>query len=509
MPGLTRLSAPLRSAASPSGRARALAVAGGLLALAVAVALFTRYSLDDTLRRDEAIYTYGGQQLAHGVPVYVSIFDPKGPLAAMLAGGGVALADLLKADGVHTVRIVFLVTACLAVGAVYLLGLGLWRSPLAALTAAVVLTAFRGFAYDAIGGPDAKTPGIFVGVLAMALLVRRRWFWGAFAGALAALVWQPLVVYVLVAVVAAATSARRGDRRRDIGLAVAGAAVPVLAVVAYFAIAGALPQFVEAAVRFPLTGVYRPPRTVGYRIGLIFSVVHGGYGKIGAVLLWGGLVALAAGLVLRLARTRGAALRDPYATVVVLSFIGLAAFSLHDFQGYPDVYPLLPYGAVGFGEAVFVARALLSRRPPRLATAAVVAAALAAVIAVSWASYSTPSLRRTALVRERADVREIQRMAGGRRLYALGDPTPLVLSAQRNPSRYIYLGSGVADWAVHHHFGSKAAWHRSIRAAHPGAITLAGWSLDGLPEQRMARWLRAHYAERRVGRWEVFLPRRS
>ena len=37
---------------------------GAIFALAIAVALYTRFSLDDTLRRDEAIYAYGGQQLA-------------------------------------------------------------------------------------------------------------------------------------------------------------------------------------------------------------------------------------------------------------------------------------------------------------------------------------------------------------------------------------------------------------------------------------------------------------
>jgi hypothetical protein len=52
----------------------------------------TRFSLDDSMRRDEAIYAYGGQQLAAGVPVYAGIFDPKTPVAQTLAGVGAALA---------------------------------------------------------------------------------------------------------------------------------------------------------------------------------------------------------------------------------------------------------------------------------------------------------------------------------------------------------------------------------------------------------------------------------
>jgi hypothetical protein len=52
-----------------------------LLALVIAVALFSRFSIDAELRRDEAIYAYGGQQLAQGVRPYVRILDPKTPLA--------------------------------------------------------------------------------------------------------------------------------------------------------------------------------------------------------------------------------------------------------------------------------------------------------------------------------------------------------------------------------------------------------------------------------------------
>ena len=47
-----------------------------------------------------------------------------------------------------------------------------------------MFVAFRGFAIDALGGPNAKTPGIFFCVLAMWLLAGRRWFWGALAAGL-------------------------------------------------------------------------------------------------------------------------------------------------------------------------------------------------------------------------------------------------------------------------------------------------------------------------------------
>src|SRR3954466_7236823 len=160
---------------------RGIGWAGAVLALVVAVALFTRFSFDDTMRRDEAIYAYGGQQLAAGVPLYRGIFDPKTPGAQALAGAAAAVAPGRGFADVHAIRVAFFAAACLSVVAVYWLGLVLWGSPLAALLGATVFASFRSFALDAVGGPDAKTPGILFAVLALALLVRRRWFWGALA----------------------------------------------------------------------------------------------------------------------------------------------------------------------------------------------------------------------------------------------------------------------------------------------------------------------------------------
>src|SRR4051812_31030603 len=188
---------------------RGIGWAGAVLALAVAVTLFTRFSFDDTMRRDEAIYAYGGQQLAAGVPLYHGIFDPKTPIAQALAGVAAALAPGRGFGDVHAIRLAFFAAACLSVVAVYWLGLALWGSPPAALLGATVFASFRAFALDAVGGPDAKTPGTLFAVLALTLLVRRRWFWGALAGSLAALVWQPFAVYVVVTVAAAAVGARR------------------------------------------------------------------------------------------------------------------------------------------------------------------------------------------------------------------------------------------------------------------------------------------------------------
>src|SRR4051794_30809868 len=112
---------------------RVVIAGGAALSLLAAVALFTRLRVHGALSRDESIYVYGGQQWADGVPFYVSTFDPKTPLSALLAALAVALHRGPTGDGIVAIRIVFGVLACLTVVAQYWLGRRLWDSAMAGL----------------------------------------------------------------------------------------------------------------------------------------------------------------------------------------------------------------------------------------------------------------------------------------------------------------------------------------------------------------------------------------
>src|SRR3954451_1374346 len=327
-------------------RPNSLAWRAGELALLVATLLYTQFSIQGNLSRDEAIYTYGGQQLVDGVPVYQGIFDPKPPLPTFLTAAGVAAGRAVGEDELVMLRYEFLLFSLLTVGAVYLLGLRLWRSPVAALGGAVTFIVFRGFATDALGGPGAKTPGVLLSVVALLLLVERRWFWAAFAGSFAFLDWQPLGLYAVAAVVAAFVLSEA--RWREAGKALAGAAIPLAATVVYLALAGDLSQFFEASFDFPATRLYPDPIPLWQRIGGITHVVNKFYTE-GRVLFWAGLVLLPVVLLRRHVR------RPTVVVMVLVTLLGFVALSLTDFQGYPDLFPLLPYAAIGIAGVVAVA----------------------------------------------------------------------------------------------------------------------------------------------------------
>lgn len=480
----------------PRGRA---AWAGLLITLALAVGLFTRFSIDDRMNRDEAVWMYGAQQFVEGVPYYNAIFDAKTPLAPMLAAAGVKFARVTGGNDVHAARIVFLAFAVAAAAGMYELGLALWGTVLAGLLTAVAFLAFKGFAFDALGGPDAKTPGVAFSVLAMLAILRRRWLWAGVLGALAFLCWQPLAVYVAVGVLAALVVREPAERARSALRVVAGAAGPIAATFVYFWIAGGLSAFVDDAFRFPVEGLRRSGDSVGQRLGRIRDVVGAQYNALHGWVFWGGLIALGAVVVVALVRGRRGALTQPLLCVVALSLLAFVGFSLHDFQGYADVYPLLPYAGLGIG-----AVALLAGANRLLQGGLLVAVALLA--AFTWHDYiavpeSTVSLK---VQESRADT--VDALLGpGERLYAVGDPTSFAMTHRRSPTPYIYLGSGVLAWELkREHIGLGGLLAR-IRAYDPGVIVIHTFSVSGPRTRAFVRSLNRGYVRRYMGSWQLLV----
>ena len=481
-------------------------LAGGVVSLAVGAALFARWGINGGLSRDEAIYTYSGQQLAHGVPPYTSIFDPKGPLASLIAGVAATVARVSGRNDIYAIRLAFFVCSCLAVVAIYLLAMRLFRSVLAGVVAAVVFASFTGFAEDALSGPDAKTPGVLAAVLAMWLMTRRQWFWAALVGAIAFLDWQPLVIYPVMAGVIAIVSSPAGQRLRSLAMAVAGAALPLIVVTIYFAAAGGLRNFFVSAFVFPATGVVRRPETEGHRLRHIVAVVHQFYGVSG-ILFWVGLVALLLLVVAHLIRNRANlrdALRAPLILVVFVTLLAEVGYACVDFQSYPDVLPLLAYPALGLAGAVAVLVRLLKSVPARVATASVLVG-LALLTGFSWSWFGSAPANDNALRAQGADACAVERMLGpGGRLWAMGDPAPLVMLHRRNPDRFIYLGSGVDRWKVDHTPGGFDGWTSQVRTADPAVVTMNFWRGD--LAKAMRSWLLAsRYRSSWVGQWHVYL----
>jgi hypothetical protein len=197
--------------------------------------------------------------------------------------------------------------------------------------------------------------------------------------------------------------------------------------------------------------------------------------------------------------------QDPLLIMVLPPLVFLLVFSIIDFQGYDDAYPLLPYAALGIAGAAAAGISVLRKRSTDLArTLPLIGATMLVALPLAW--YVQPRAEDAELVAQRRDAAAANALLGGDgRLYAIGNPALLVLTGRANPSPYIYLSAGVDQWVVDHTPGGLAGWQRRIEASDPDMVHLNAW-ITSLPyRDRMLAWLRRHYDEIQIGDLDLFV----
>lgn len=481
--------------------------AGGLAAVLIAAVVYSQFNLYSSVGRDSAIYIYGGQQFAEGVPPYASIMDPKGPMTDILCGFGVLVARLFGRNDVLVIRMEFAALAIVSVLGVYLLVLELWHSVVGAVVAAAVFTWFKKYAGDGFNGPDGHTPGIVFLVFAMWLTVRRKWYWAGFAASLAFLSWQPLFAYpVIVLVCAVAWSP--GNRVRAAALTVAGVVSPLAILFIYYAAEGYPGKLFEGTFLFPLTGTYRPPVTFAERWRWIFNDIPASFGSSAIFLAVGlALVFAVAARTMIVGRIgwRERAL-SPIVLLVALSLVAQIGYVFYDYIGWTHAFPLLPYGAIGCGAGTVYLLRRLAPLPQGRRIASVVVLAAVAMLTVGYAvAYHQPTSD-TGLLSEKASACAIQRaVAPQTTLWVIDQPVPLVLLHRRNPDNYPYVGSGLADWKVAHTAGGFAAWTAQIKA-RASVVVMDAWREVIPVRAQMKHFLSTNgYRFGYIGPWKVWV----
>ena len=456
------------------------------------LAVFALHGTNGMLSRDLGIYAYAGQQVADGVPPYVGVLNRAGPLAHVLPGVGVLLARLVGLDDLFGIRLLYLVFASACVVLVHLLARDLFGSPWAGLAAATAFLSFSGFIVYASGGPREKTPMVLFLLVSLLAAGRRRWVTaGVFLG-LATLVLQTILTVGAPAVLVAALLGEVGrDRLVACLRIVAGGATVLAAAVLYFLAVGHLDDFVQAFV--VINAEYTRAAGPSGVVDDWHRVVRG-YGA-STLILVGGLVALPA---LAVAAHRRA---DPAAPLLAGLSVGTLtgiAWMLHDFDSWPDAYPVLPLAAVGAGGAVaWLARRLGARSGIALVVAwSLVATGMALTFSLGQRDHDLEAQRRSvdAMLRELPDAT----------IVSLQAPQPLVLSGRRNPTRHQMFANGLGTYVDDTWPGGLPGFQRALLDSHPDLVAI------GTPgNERWRRVMAADYV--RVGRapgW-IWLARRS
>ncbi len=431
-----------------------------------ALVVYLLHGFDGRLDRDSAVYAYGGQQVAEGVPPYVAIANRAGPLAHLIPGFGVIVSRAVGVDDLLGMRVLFMLIAIAAVGVAYLLGRDLFRSRPAGVVTAAVFLSFHGFITFATFGPREKTTMVLFLLAALLAMTHQRWLSTGVLISLATLTWQPVFFGVMAGVVVAVLLGvpRRGWLRA-LGRVVAGGCIPLLLTVGAYAAVGELRTFLDCFLL--INASYTRQEPLLSHASFAWGNLVDGYGAT-FVLLLGGIVALLVAAVLAALR-QSRRERLPAALIGTGVYaLGAVAWTLRAYNYWMDAFVLLPAGAIGVGAVI---SALAVRVPRGLAVALPLGVAAACVASGVVFSVTT---NRDGLDKQRESAAAALRVTPDAEIFSVQAPEPLVLTQQRNASRYQLFGNGFIDYIDHVHPGGRAGFGRWIGRQEPTLIAVGG-----------------------------------
>ena len=421
----------------------------------VSLVVYALHGFDGVLKRDLGVYMYGAQRFLDGQPPYVGILNRAGPLAHALPAVGIWVGRQVGVGDVLAARYFYLLLSVACVCLVHVLARDLYGSRLVGVVSATAFLGFQGFLWMATDGPREKTAMVLFLLAALLALLHRRWATAGVFVALATLTWQPVFFVLAVTALVAVLLAPAG-RWPAVLRVVLGGGVTSAVVLVYYAAHHAVHTFFEGFILINARYTSQP----GVSSSETWGLLKEGYGaSVWLIVL--GLVALPvlAALAVRPAwRTREAVPVTMVALgagwLVGMGWAGVA------FNGYLDLFEMLPFAAVGLGGIMAAALARLRPRADRRVTAAV--AVGLAVALVAFATVTSVTTRSDILRKQRASVAAVLDHApAGTTFLSVQAPEALVLARRTNPTpiqmftngfdRYIddtYPGGlqGYADW---------------------------------------------------------------
>jgi hypothetical protein len=462
----------------------------------LAVVVYALHGFDGYLSRDLGLFSYAGQQVANGVPPYLGLLNRQGPLAHLIPAVGVVGARVGGFDELLGMRVLNLIISVICVCLVYRVGRTLFVYRLAGLAAAATFLGFYGFIEYASNGPREKTAMVLFLLLALLAAGKQRWFLAGACVGLATLTWQLSLLVGLTAVVIAPLSLGPAERVRAVARIAAGGLATALVFLAYYSAIGSVRTFLDCFVL--INAKYPVGRSFAAQLELNWAQLQTGYGLFVWVMLvgWVSIVVLALLAVLSKSRRRDP-MSMPVAGIGAATVVGIVMTS-QIFDGWPDVFVLLPLAALGIGG---LTRELVDRVSPRVALSLALAWLVAAgVLAVTF----SVSRKTDQLDRQRESVQSVFEVLPDASVLSIEAPQVLVLSGRTNINRFqeyvLTLGRYLEDtWP-----DGRKGYGEWVGRAEPTILAVR----QGWVPWWLSRTMRTEY--RRVGHapgWDWYVHR--
>src|SRR6185295_1111031 len=190
-------------------------------------------------RRDPANWDYFSQVISRGGVPYKDVVNIKTPLSAYIGAAAILISKPFGLRDIYAIRITYTILAALTIAYTFLVASYFFESLRIGLLAAIILLGIEEFALLNMAGAQPKTPMVLFGLMTLWAIIKDRPFAAGVFGMLSALAWQPGLLFVGAAGLA---FSRYLTSWRDLKVVklVAGAAIPLLILIVYLGIAGAL-----------------------------------------------------------------------------------------------------------------------------------------------------------------------------------------------------------------------------------------------------------------------------
>jgi 4-amino-4-deoxy-L-arabinose transferase-like glycosyltransferase len=431
---------------------------------AVSLVVYSLHGFNGVLIRDLGVYAYAAQHVVEGEPPYVGILNRAGPLAHLIPAIGVVGARIVGIDDLLGMRLLFMVISVGCVCLCYLLGRDLFSSRLAGLASAAALLSLSGFTELASNGPREKTAMVFFLLWTLWSVVRRWWFTSGVFVSLATLVWQPAFFVGIAAILVAVLVVPRRARMRALARVTVGGLLPAVIMVIYFALAGALSEFIDGYLLINLR--YTEPAPFTSYFSQKVSRLRAGYGRSLLVMV----VGLATLAYLSVAALRRQNRRDAAQIMVVAmgtaAFIGLM-WIYRDFNSWPDSLVVVPMVAVGVGGLVHYIVRLVPLR-------------FAAAVALVWVVVATAYALHYSVVHQNHQLNKQRRSADallralppGATFLSVKAPSAMVLAHKTNPNRFQMFTLGLQNYVDDTWPGGLRGYGEWIGRQHPTVIAV-------------------------------------
>lgn len=454
---------------------------------------------------DRANWDYFAQVIARGGVPYRDVVNIKSPLSAYIGAAAIVVTSPFGLRDIFAIRALYLLLAALTVAMTFLVALECFgRLRVAGLAAAALLTIDNIMRFNG-NGVQPKTPMILFGLVSLWATLKDRPLAAGLFGMLSALSWQPGLLFVGAAGLAASRYLTNWRDRRVLKV-IMGALLPLAIMLGYFWIAGALKDFYLWNIHFTAT-VYGPgeSRSLGNFFEHFGKLLNGPY-RHARWLFYASLAGVAAALWQWRPRARqeGRWLDDAPRQAVLISGLVYFIFCMIDIQGPIDLLPLLPFITIFAALVIDIALEQLNRlairaRPQmkREAVAHWAAGILIAVMLYQAIVRAAQFERSFPLLQDQDAVVAaiLAQLQPGDKVFTHGAPELLVLGKLTNASRHFLLDRGKDAYLDQVEAGGFAGWLERLKAERPKIIALERFA-NMTHEADFRAWAAAEYTPR-------------